>query len=44
VTQPAEVIPALKRAFDENARGRPAFLKFNCSHPPVHGEWVRPGN
>jgi thiamine pyrophosphate-dependent acetolactate synthase large subunit-like protein len=42
VTQPAEVIPALRRAFDENAKGRPAFLEFICSHHPVHGGWVRP--
>ncbi len=41
VTEPSEVIPALKRAFDENARGRPAFLEFICSHYPVHGGWVR---
>ncbi len=43
VTQPAEIIPALKRAFEENARGRPAFVEFICSHHPVHGGWVRPG-
>jgi thiamine pyrophosphate-dependent acetolactate synthase large subunit-like protein len=42
VTQPAEIIPALRRAFDENARGRPAFLEFVCSHHPVHGGWIRP--
>src|SRR2546425_677884 len=42
VTAPSEVIPALKRAFDENAKGRPAFLEFICSHHPVHGGWVRP--
>jgi acetolactate synthase-1/2/3 large subunit len=42
VTEPSEVLPALKRAFDENARGRPAFLEFICSHHPVHGGWVRP--
>jgi thiamine pyrophosphate-dependent acetolactate synthase large subunit-like protein len=42
VTEPAEIIPALRRAFDENARGRPAFLEFICSHHPVHGGWVRP--
>ena len=41
VTQPAEIIPALKRAFDENAQGRPAFVEFICSHHPVHGGWVR---
>ena len=34
-------IPALKRAFDENAKGRPAFVEFICSHHPVHGGWVR---
>ena len=42
VTEPSEVIPALRRAFDENAKGRPAFLEFICSHHPVHGGWVRP--
>jgi thiamine pyrophosphate-dependent acetolactate synthase large subunit-like protein len=40
VTEPSEVIPALKRAFDENAKGRPAFVEFICSHNPVHGGWV----
>src|SRR5438876_5722601 len=42
VTQPSEIIPALKRALDENVKGRPAFLEFICSHHPVHGGWVRP--
>jgi acetolactate synthase-1/2/3 large subunit len=41
VSQPSEIIPALRRAFDENAKGRPAFLEFLCSHHPVHGGWVR---
>ena len=36
-----EIIPALKRALDENAKGRPAFVEFLCSHHPVHGGWVR---
>ena len=40
VTEPSEVIPALKRALDENAKGRPAYLEFICSHHPVHGGWV----
>jgi acetolactate synthase-1/2/3 large subunit len=40
VSEPAAIIPALKRAFDENAKGRPAFLEFICSHHPVHGGWV----
>jgi thiamine pyrophosphate-dependent acetolactate synthase large subunit-like protein len=43
VSQPAEIIPALKRAFEENAKGRPAFVEFLCSHHPVHGGWVRGG-
>jgi acetolactate synthase-1/2/3 large subunit len=43
VREPSEIIPALKRAFDENAKGRPAFVEFLCSHHPVHGGWVRPG-
>jgi thiamine pyrophosphate-dependent acetolactate synthase large subunit-like protein len=40
VSEPSEIIPALKRAFDENAKGRPAYLEFICSHHPVHGGWV----
>ncbi|HKZ06645.1 MAG TPA: thiamine pyrophosphate-dependent enzyme [Methylomirabilota bacterium] len=43
VREPSEIIPALKRAFDENARGRPAFVEFIASHHPVHGGWVRAG-
>jgi acetolactate synthase I/II/III large subunit len=43
ITQPSEIIPALKRALDENAKGRPAFLEFIASHHPVHGGWVRSG-
>ncbi|MFH1604183.1 MAG: thiamine pyrophosphate-dependent enzyme, partial [Pseudomonadota bacterium] len=40
VSEPSQVIPALKRAFDENAKGRPAFIEFICSHNPVYGGWV----
>ncbi|HEU4371767.1 MAG TPA: thiamine pyrophosphate-dependent enzyme [Methylomirabilota bacterium] len=43
VTEPSEIAPALERALDENAKGRPAFLEFICAHHPVHGGWVRPG-
>jgi len=43
VTQPAEIIPALQRALDANAQGRPAYIEFICSHHPVHGGWVRSG-
>ena len=42
VTQPSEIIPALKRALDENAQGPARFLEFIASHHPVHGGWVRP--
>lgn len=40
VSEPGEVLPALKRALAENAKGRPAYLEFLCSHHPVHGGWV----
>jgi hypothetical protein len=40
VTEPSEIIPALKRAFDENARGRPAYLEIICSLYPVSGKWL----
>lgn len=41
VTEPSEVIPALKRAFDENAKNRPAYLEFICCQYPVQGAWIR---
>ena len=40
VTEPSEIIPALKRAFDENAKGRPAFLEFICSHRYTEVGWA----
>ncbi|MFP3897555.1 MAG: thiamine pyrophosphate-dependent enzyme, partial [Anaerolineales bacterium] len=43
VSDPAEVIPALKRAFAQNAEDRPAYLEVLCSQYPVFGEWVREG-
>ena len=43
VTDPAEIIPALKRAFAENARNRPAYVEFICSQYPVFGGWVTAG-
>ena len=39
VTEPSEIIPALKRAFDENAADRPAYLEFICCQYPVFGGW-----
>jgi len=40
VSEPSEIIPALKRAFCENARNRPAYLEFICCQYPVYGKWV----
>jgi acetolactate synthase-1/2/3 large subunit len=40
IKEPAEIIPALKRALEANAKGKPAYLEFICSHFPVHGGWV----
>jgi len=40
VKEPADIIPAFKRAFEANAKGKPAYLEFICSHYPVHGGWV----
>jgi acetolactate synthase-1/2/3 large subunit len=41
VTEPSEIIPALKRALNENAQGRPVYLEFICSQYPVFGKWIR---
>jgi acetolactate synthase-1/2/3 large subunit len=40
VSEPADIIPALKRALEANGKGQPALLEFICSHHPVHGGWV----
>ena len=40
VSEPSEIIPALKRAFSENARNRPAYLEFISCQYPVYGRWV----
>ena len=44
VDKPSEILPALKRAFEANAKGRPAYVEFIASHHPVHGGWVRPAS
>ena len=36
-------IPALRRAFEINNSGRPAYLKFICCQYPVYGQWVGRG-
>ncbi|MEA3407474.1 MAG: thiamine pyrophosphate-binding protein [Chloroflexota bacterium] len=40
VGEPSEIIPALERAFAQNAEGQPAFLEMLCSQYPVFGDWV----
>jgi acetolactate synthase-1/2/3 large subunit len=40
VTDPKEIVPAIKRALDENAKGQPAYLEFICSQYPVWGVWA----
>lgn len=40
VREPAEIIPALRRAFDQNAHDRPAYLEVMCCQYPVFGRWM----
>jgi acetolactate synthase-1/2/3 large subunit len=40
VTEPSEVVLALKRAFSANQAGTPAYIEFICSQFPVYGGWV----
>jgi thiamine pyrophosphate-dependent acetolactate synthase large subunit-like protein len=40
VTEPSEVVPALKRATAANDSGQPAYIEFVCSQYPVYGTWV----
>ena len=40
VEEPNEIVPALKRAFEENSRNRPAYLEIICCQHPVYGAWV----
>ena len=41
VSQTAEIVPALKRAFEANSKNRPAYLEMICSQQPIDGGWVR---
>src|SRR6266702_4287208 len=41
VTEPSEIIPALRRALEANAKRQPAFLEVICSQHPVYGGWLR---
>ena len=41
VEDPDEIGPAVKRALQANASGKPALLEFICSQYPVFGQWMR---
>ena len=43
VSEPAEIIPALRRALEINNSGRPAYIEFICCQYPVYGQWVGRG-
>jgi acetolactate synthase-1/2/3 large subunit len=40
VTEPGEIAPAIRRALDENAAKRPAFIEVICCQYPVWGVWA----
>src|ERR1700752_2812060 len=43
VSEPAEIIRALRGALDGNPSGRPAYIEFICCQYPVYGQWVGRG-
>jgi thiamine pyrophosphate-dependent acetolactate synthase large subunit-like protein len=40
VTEPSEIIPALKRAFAANESDQPAYIEIIASQYPVYGDWA----
>ena len=40
VTEPAEIIPALERAFAANRADQPAYIEIIASQYPVYGDWA----
>ena len=40
VTEPDDVVLALRRAFEANSSGQPAYIEFICSQYPIYGGWV----
>ena len=40
VSEPSEVVPALRRALEVNQSNKPAYIEFLCSQYPIYGEWV----
>jgi thiamine pyrophosphate-dependent acetolactate synthase large subunit-like protein len=40
VSEPTDVVPALKRALAANESNRPSYIECICSQYPVYGQWV----
>ena len=40
VSEPAEVIPALKSALAANESNQPSYIEFICSQYPIYGKWA----
>jgi thiamine pyrophosphate-dependent acetolactate synthase large subunit-like protein len=40
VSEPAEVIPALKSALAANESHQPSYIEFICSQYPIYGKWA----
>ena len=40
VSEPAEVIPALKSALAANDSHQPSYIEFICSQYPIYGKWA----
>ena len=40
VTEPRDVIPAMKRALAANDTGQPSYIEFICSQYPIYGGWA----
>jgi thiamine pyrophosphate-dependent acetolactate synthase large subunit-like protein len=40
VTEPNQIVTAIKRALDENAKNRPAYVEIISSMYPVWGTWM----
>lgn len=41
IEDPDEVAPAIKRALQVTAAGKPAFIEVICAKYPVYGQWLR---
>ena len=41
VTEPAEIIPAMNRAFAANRANQPAYIEVIASQYPIYGDWAK---